>query len=119
MAMNRIDDIGVFRLDGDASLDRAVKDISDAIAAAREAGVRKLLVDSRDSGLARIGLADRHRMIREWADVGQGMVVVAMLASPGLLDPERFGITVAANFGLVSDVFTAEEPALAWLRSQA
>jgi hypothetical protein len=36
---------------------------------------------------------------------------------PERIDPQRFGITVAANIGSVIEVFTSEEDALKWLES--
>jgi hypothetical protein len=33
-----------------------------------------------------------------------------------LIDPARFGVTLARNRGLMLDVFTSEAEALAWLR---
>jgi hypothetical protein len=32
-----------------------------------------------------------------------------------MIDPAKFGVTVAANRGLVSNVFTTEAEAVAWL----
>jgi preprotein translocase subunit YajC len=40
-----------------------------------------------------------------------------MVARAEMIDPKKFGVTVAANSGLVGDVFESEEKALAWLRS--
>jgi uncharacterized protein (DUF2384 family) len=34
-----------------------------------------------------------------------------------MIDPEKFGVTVAFNLGFASDVFTSEEEALTWLTS--
>jgi hypothetical protein len=33
-----------------------------------------------------------------------------------MIDPEKIGVTFAANRELVSDVFTAEEDAIEWLK---
>ncbi|MDX1440414.1 MAG: hypothetical protein R3284_10985, partial [Rubricoccaceae bacterium] len=55
--------------------------------------------------------------IHEWAEAAHGAVRVALLARPEMLDPERFGVTVAANLGFTADAFTSEEEALAWLES--
>jgi hypothetical protein len=32
-------------------------------------------------------------------------------------NPQKFGVTVAANSGLIGDIFTTEEAAITWLRS--
>jgi hypothetical protein len=38
-----------------------------------------------------------------------------MVARAELIDPQKFGVTVSANRGLVSNIFTTEGEALAWL----
>jgi hypothetical protein len=35
-----------------------------------------------------------------------------------LLDPERFGVTVATNMGMRTNAFDSREHAVAWLLSQ-
>lgn len=40
---------------------------------------------------------------------------LAMVARPEMIDPERFGVTFAANRGLVGGVFVSEAEAVAWL----
>ena len=51
----------------------------------------------------------------EWADEGgRGGVCLAMVARQEMIDQQKFGVTVAANRGLVSNIFTTEpRPALA------
>jgi len=34
-----------------------------------------------------------------------------------MIDPQKFGVTVALNRGLICDVFTTEAEAIAWLDS--
>jgi hypothetical protein len=50
-----------------------------------------------------------------WADEASGGVRLAMVARAEMIDPEKFGVTVAANRGLVSNIFTTELEARAWL----
>jgi hypothetical protein len=38
-----------------------------------------------------------------------------MVARAEMIDPRKFGVTVAANRGLMSDIFTTEAEARAWL----
>jgi len=38
------------------------------------------------------------------------------VARPELIDPEKFGRTVAANIGFATEVFTTEQEALLWLQ---
>lgn len=56
-------------------------------------------------------------MVRAWAEAAQGMLRVAIVVSPEFVDPEKFGVIAAANFGLVGNVFDSEAGALAWLEA--
>lgn len=117
--MERIGDVGVFRLEGESRLDPVVRRVAEAIRLARDGGLRKLMVvTSRLTGLGPLTVAERLRMVREWADATQGRVILAMVTHPDLIDPERFGVVAAASFGLHGNVFTSEGPALAWLGEQ-
>jgi hypothetical protein len=55
-------------------------------------------------------------MMTRWAAAAQGLVKVAVVTKPEMIDAQKFGVTVAANHGLALDVFTSEEEALAWLQ---
>ena len=52
-----------------------------------------------------------------WAMAAGGRVRLALVAPPEHIDPGKFGVTVAANRGMVRDVFVAEAEAIAWLDS--
>jgi hypothetical protein len=54
-------------------------------------------------------------MVEQWARESSSMVVAAMVASPEYIHPQKFGVRVAADLGLVADVFTSESDALRWL----
>jgi hypothetical protein len=53
-------------------------------------------------------------MATEWASIARGLRL-AVVARAELIDPERFGITVARNRGLSANVFTSEAEAIDWL----
>jgi hypothetical protein len=90
--------------------------VAAAVALARERHVRSLLVNvSRLTGFKPPSLIDRYHFMHEWARAAGGSVRIAMVARPELIDPQKFGVTVGANIGLTSDVFTSEEEALRWL----
>jgi hypothetical protein len=94
--------------------------ISSAIAYCRNQSVSKLLVDG--TGLVGVpipSLVDRFLMAEEWASVAKGMVVVALVVRSEYIHPTKFGVRVAADFGLVLDVHTTETEALKWLSSTA
>ncbi len=102
---------------GEYSLVEAVALISSAIAWCRDRGIKKLLIDARRlTGMAIPSLVDRFLMVEEWAHQADGCVVVALVASPEYLHPERFGVKVALDFGLVCEVWTSDEAAWKWLR---
>ena len=110
--------IARFRPRGRSSLVEAVDRISGAIAFCRECGVGRLLVDASGFvGVAIPTLVDRFLMIEEWALESNGMVVVALVVHPEYIHERKFGVKVAADFGLVADVHSNEREALAWLSS--
>jgi len=107
----------VFRPTGQVSLDQARQMMISAVAFAREQNIRKLLVVvSGLTGFAPPSIVWRYYFMQEVARASGGSVRVAMVARPEMIDPEKFGVTVAANAGLIADIFTSEEEALAWLQ---
>ena len=115
-SLERIDDFGVFRPMGSCTFQQAVQLIASAITSAREQGLDKLLlVITGLTGFNPPSLSERHEMVRGWAEAAQGRLKLAMVTPPELIDPERFGVIAAANFGLRSYVCTSESDAIAWL----
>jgi hypothetical protein len=110
-----VEGVGYYRLSGNLGFPQAVKAILEAIIAAREQGLRTLLVDILEACFESPGVAERHAMVRAWAEAAQGMLKIAMVAPPAFIDSEKFGVVAAANFGLTGDVFRSEVEALAWL----
>lgn len=111
-------DFGVFRPLGHMSLDQAVEMVTSAIAFAREMRIGKLLVvTSGLTGFDPPSVIDRYMFVKEWARAADGAVCVALVARPEMIDREKFGVTVASNRGLISDVFVSEDEAMAWLQS--
>jgi hypothetical protein len=114
--MERHGDICRFHLSGECTLVEAVERISSAIAYCRNERVGKLLVDG--TGLIGVPiptLVDRFLMAEEWALEAKGMVIVALAVQSKYIHPKKFGVRVAADFGLVLDVHTNETDALEWL----
>ena len=109
-----------FRPRGEVSLVEAVALVTSAIAFCRDQKIPRLLVNV--TGLTRLStptLVDRYLMAEEWAREAKGSVVVAMVAVPELIHPERFGVKVAADRGLRADIFTSEREALGWLLAES
>ncbi len=115
-----IEGICQFRPRGECSLVEAVDLINSAIAYCRDQRVPKLLVNG--TGLVGVpvpSLIDRFLMVEEWAQKAKGMVVVVLVIQAEYIHPEKFGVKVAADFGLMADVYTSETDALEWLLSIA
>ena len=107
---------GLFRPVGSVSFNEAVALVRAAIAAARSKQAWELLVDTRAlTGFSSPNTFQRFLMAVEWAEEASGTVRLAMVAREEMIDPQKFGVTVAANRGLVSNVFTTESEARAWL----
>jgi hypothetical protein len=113
------DGIGVFRPVGEHSLVEIVDRVKDTIGRCRDQRLPGLLVTARGVyGVAMPTLIDRFLAIEEWAETAQGMLVVALVVHPQYIHPRKFGVKVAADFGLTADVFTSELNARAWLASK-
>jgi hypothetical protein len=107
---------GYFRPAGCVPLDEAIDLVTGALAFACEQGANQLLVDvSGLTGFPSPNVAERYYFCTKWAEVVAGRLRVAFVARPELIDPNKFGVTVATNRGLESDVFATETEALAWL----
>ena len=109
-------DVMVFRLPRMQSPAEAVELVRSVLELAVERGHTALLLDARAFQGVSPDMAARHEYVRGWAEVAAGRLHAAMLLEPRYIDPERFGIVVARNFGLDADVFTDEEDAVRWLR---
>lgn len=110
------DGIASYRPQGRSTLTAAVDLIAIAIGHCRDRGIGKLLVNATGlSGIAVPSLVDRFLAVEEWASAADGVVIVALVAHAEHIEPNRFGVKVAAHFGLICDVYTSEDEALAWL----
>lgn len=103
---------------GEVSIGAATELVARAIIFAREHQIDRLLVDATGlTGFPSPSVVDRYWIVRQWANAAKSRVAVALVLEPHLLDPERFGIKVAANSGMRADVFTSTTEALEWLLS--
>jgi hypothetical protein len=110
--------IGEFRPRGECSLVEAVDFINGAIAHCRDRGIAKILVNGTGLvGISVPSLVDRFLMVEQWAQEGKGMVVVVLVVHAEYIHPQKFGVKVAADFGLTADVYTSEVDAFEWLSS--
>jgi hypothetical protein len=110
------DGVCQYRPRGTYSLVEAVDLVSRAIAQCRDQGVSRLLIDvSGIEDLPIPSLVDRFLMAEDWAQASQSTVVVVMVAPARYIHPRKFGVKVAASFGLVCDVHATETAAMQWL----
>jgi hypothetical protein len=117
--LGRVEEVPALRLlptadDFDAALDAVAGAIRGAVAQ----GHPHLLIEALDVAFGPPELLDRLRMARAWAEAADGRLRVAMVVRPEFIDPERFTVVAASNFGLASQVFEQESDALAWLRAE-
>lgn len=113
-------DVTTLRAFGEGTFAQAVAAIGAGIARAREGGRRRLLIDAREvDGFPPPGIGERHWMIREWVAVADARMRLAFVVVPSLIDPERYGVVAARNFGITADVFVDEDAARGWLRLDA
>jgi len=110
-------DHAVYRPAGRVTLEEAIRMVTAAITHAREQQQRNLLIDITGlTGFESPSLARRYFFMEEWARASRAYVRLAMVARPEMIDPQKFGITVAANNSQTADVFASTDEALAWLR---
>ena len=107
---------GHYRPAGTVSFGEVVSLVGAAIAAARSHQARDLLVDTTAlTGFPPPDTLQRFSAVEAWAKEASGKVRLAMVARPEMIDPQKFGVTVAANRGMASNIFPTEGEALAWL----
>ena len=104
---------------GNVSLAEAVEHCTEAISFARTYGIGRLLIDATQlGGFPSPTVAERYWIARNFAFQAKTLVTVSFALQPHLLDPERFGVTVATNLGMRTNAFSAKSEALAWLLTQ-
>lgn len=101
---------------GNFSLQQAVELLIESVIHSRNHAIGKLLIDTRGlHGFSSPSAYDRFFLSVQLAYEAAGLIKIAFVARPELIDPQKFGITVARNRGLQADVFTSGSEALAWL----
>ena len=71
------------------------------------------------TGFESPSLSERYFLVEKWARTANGAVRLALVIRPHMIDPQKFGVTVAVNRRLIGDVFVTEASAIAWLDSDA
>ena len=110
------DGLATFRPVGKHTLVSIVDAVNRAIAHCRELGIcRLLVVTHKVTGVSPPTLVDRFLAVEDWAHAAKGKVVVGLAISAANIHPQKFGVKVAASFGLTLDAFASEAEALEWL----
>ena len=87
---------------------------------ARSLGLHDLLVNTTGfTGFPPPSIFARHALAVKWAESAGSGLIVAMVARPELIDPEKIGVLMAQNRGATGDVFHTEAAALAWLDARS
>ena len=106
----------VYRPVGEIPLQVAVAGVTQAIELCHQHQVKRLLIDATGLiGSRSPSMVERFDIATEWAMAARGAIKIALVLRPDLIDPQRFGTTVARNRGLQFDTFASEAEALAWL----
>lgn len=114
-----MDGMAVLRFSGHYLLDDAIRFVKSTILAAKSHHISDVLVVATDiSGFDPPSVSARHAMVRELAFAADGAVRLAAVLRRDMIDPHKFGVVAARNFGFTMDVFAAESDAVAWLRSE-
>jgi hypothetical protein len=105
-----------YRPVGEMPLAEAIELVRLALVYCTEQGLPCLLVNCTAlTGLGEPSMADRFFMATKWASVAANKVTVAMVLTPALMHPQKFGVMVARNRGVKGDAFLSEAEAEAWL----
>ncbi len=90
--------------------------VAAAIECAREEGVPELVANvSGLTGFPSPSLSERFHLVTKWAAAAAGSVRLAVVARAEMVDPHKFGVTVAANRHLTAEIFATESEAEGWL----
>ena len=107
---------GFYRPVGTVTFERAVDMVAEGMRHARALGLQELLVNTNGfTGFSTPSIFARHALAVKWAENAGSGLVVALVARAEIIDPEKIGVLMAQNRGVMGDVFTNEVAALAWL----
>jgi hypothetical protein len=111
---------GFYRPIGTVTFERAVDMVVEGMRVARSLGQQDLLVNTTGlTGFPPPSIFARHALAVKWAQSAGSGLVVAIVARPELIDPEKIGVLMAQNRGVSGDVFPTEAAALVWLDARS
>jgi hypothetical protein len=111
---------GFYRPVGTVTFEQALDLMAAGMRHARGLGLKDLLLNIHGlSGFPPPSTFGRYTMAVRGAAEGGGMLRLAMVAPPEIIDAQKIGVIMAQNRGLDADVFTNEPDAIRWLDSRA
>jgi hypothetical protein len=112
-----IENITYYRPAGTVAFQELTALLSRALSVCRKNGTRNLLIDVTGlTGFEVPNIVERYWFVVQLARDANG-IVFAIVAPQRMIDPERFGTTVARNRGALADIFSSEADARNWLCS--
>jgi hypothetical protein len=113
--LEMIDDLACYRPVAQVTFPEVISIAVRAILASHDVGARKLLIDVRGlTGFAIPNTIQRYSFAEQVARNARGLVI-AVVADEKMIDPNRFGVTVARNRGALAHIFASEDDARKWL----
>jgi hypothetical protein len=104
------------RVEGEFSAEDLEPLISEMARLCASHRVRRLFVDARGvRPLPVLTVADRYQVGVTFAKHFAPAVRVVLLTLPELIDPRKFGVMVARNRGLTTEIFSDRDRAVGWL----
>jgi len=109
------EDYAVYRPSGQTTVDEGVRKAAAVMSYCRAQKIRRLLFDTTHLDFPAPTTMERFNMGASFASATGGAVRVVVVAKAEMIDPQKFGLTVARNRGLWAEVFTSEDAAVKWL----
>jgi hypothetical protein len=111
---------GFYRPSGTVTFEQAMNMVAEVMKHARSLELVDLLVNT--GGLVGFPSPDvfgRYTLASKWAESAGAVLIVAIVARPELIDPQKIGVLMAQNRGVTGDVFTTEAAAIVWLDARS
>jgi hypothetical protein len=107
---------GFLRPAGEMTLERAIEQVAQALARARELELEDFLVNATGlGGFDAPAVFERYAMFTRWVQCAGLSLRIAIVVRSSFIDHQKIGVLIAQNRGLSAEVFADEASALAWL----
>ena len=109
----------IYRPVARVTFDQVIEMAVMAVKFCRDQGIRRVLLDSRQlTGFGPPTTIQRFLLGERMAAAAQSKVIGVVVARQEMIDPNRFGVTVARNRGWLNNVFSDEAEAVKWLMDE-